>query len=222
MNFSFRNQNLNSGKILFISHEFPPIGGGAGRNLLILCEELQKRGYRFEIVTQKSNIPVCDYTFKVHYVNGYRRKTFETSFLSMIVFSIKSLLFVFFRTRGFSIVFSNMAIPAGITGALVRIFYNVPHIIWHHGSDVHGGRKHGTSLLQRIILRAVWRYSDVNCFVSEGLRNAASFHIKHAETQILPIGVKPDLQFQFQSKKKSTDREAPTATKSRDRRCGKS
>jgi glycosyltransferase involved in cell wall biosynthesis len=200
--FFFQGTDLNSGKILIISHEFPPIGGGAGRNLLVFCEELQKRGYRFEVVTQKPNIPTTDHSFTIHYVNGYRRKTLETSFLSMIVFSIKSLLFVFFRTRGFSLIFSNMAIPAGLTGALVSKCFNVPHMIWHHGSDVHGGREYGASLLQRVILRAVWRCSDVNCFVSDGLRKAANYQNKHVKTQILPIGVKPDLQFRFQSDKK--------------------
>lgn len=96
-----------------------------------------------------------------------------------------------------------MAIPAGITGSLISMYFRVPHIIWHHGSDVHGGKEGGASLLQRIILKSVWRRSDVNCFVSDGLLKTADFIKKQFNAQILPIGVKSDQRIRIQQDKKS-------------------
>jgi glycosyltransferase involved in cell wall biosynthesis len=86
---------------------------------------------------------------------------------------------------------SNMAIPAGICGGLLSLRCGIPHAIWHHGSDVHGGRREGARIIQRSILRAVWRTSKVNLFISESLKTRAQGYAAVRGAGVLPVVLSP-------------------------------
>lgn len=177
--------------IIVISHEFPPLGGGAGQNLSRLCTELCRRGISLCVWTIR-----CDsreaggFPFPIKQFGKTRAKRFETSLVSMLMFCAsvfwQSLWAGKSRPR---LILSNMAIPAGICGGLLSRRLDVPHAIWHHGSDVHGGRREGAGFFQRCILKAVWRTAGNNLFISESLKACALKYAAVPGAGVLPVAL---------------------------------
>jgi glycosyltransferase involved in cell wall biosynthesis len=117
-----------------------------------------------------------------------RKSNFQTSLVSTAIFLVGALFIGILKKRiSFGFVFSNMAIPAGIAGAIIAAMHRRPHIVWHHGSDVHAGRTHGAPLIQRLILKAIWKKSYANCFVSEGLLARAQTYGTVPRGHVVPV-----------------------------------
>jgi glycosyltransferase involved in cell wall biosynthesis len=174
---------------LAVSHEFPPLGGGAGRNLQSLCDELCARGYTFHLITERpSKTNITGHQFPVTFVPCFRKSDFQTSFVSSAIFLVGALLSgILIKRNSFGFVFSNMAIPAGIAGALIAALCRLPHVTWHHGSDVHAGRAYGAPFIQKLILKAIWKNSFANCFVSESLLVRARTYGAVPKAHIVPV-----------------------------------
>jgi glycosyltransferase involved in cell wall biosynthesis len=177
--------------ILVLSHEFPPLGGGAGRNLLGVCDELAKQGVKLCVWTLASpERRTQKHGFSIKEFSTTRVKRFQTSIASMFNFIVRVLFAGLFARRDRPvIVFSNMAIPAGIAGSVLSARYKVPHVIWHHGSDVHGGKPGGPSGIQRMILRKVWRSSSLCLFISRSLKQCAERIGAVPRADVLPVAL---------------------------------
>ena len=192
--------------ILVLSHEFPPIGGGAGINLDFLCRGLHRHGVGITLMTVSSSKRIPG-PFPVIPIRTTRWKRFETNLTTMFFFCIGAVVrSLSIDGKQYGAVFSNMALPAGLPGALLSRRFRIPHIIWHHGSDVHGGRPEGAGLLQKILLRVIWRSSSVNLFVSGSLgRLALSYNGRTPDAaHVLSIGVDaPDTSARPSPEKKS-------------------
>ena len=174
--------------ILFLSHEFPPLGGGAGLNGFNLCEELVKRGWTIHVVTQRPpRSSTRLFAFPITYIPSFRKRQLQTSFSSMLFFIAGALFCMLRQNRRFDMIFSNMAIPAGIAGAIISFVAKKPHIIWHHGGDVHGGKISGAGAMQRFLLHAVWKGATATCFVSSGLRTLAQSYGNLHNDFIIPV-----------------------------------
>jgi glycosyltransferase involved in cell wall biosynthesis len=185
------NSDTGNPDIIVISHEFPPLGGGAGQNLLRLCAELSRKG-----------IPLCVWTircdsrkesgmpFPIKQFGMMRARRFETSLVSMMLFCASVMWHSLGRIRARPrLVVSNMALPAGICGGLLSLRLGIPHVIWHHGSDVHGGRREGAGIVQRALLKAVWRTAEINLFISESLKACALKYAAVRGTGVLPVAL---------------------------------
>jgi glycosyltransferase involved in cell wall biosynthesis len=164
--------------ILVLCHEFPPLGGGAGKNLYLLCRELTRRGVRVRVWTGDPGAAKrWQHGFPVDYIRVGRKNRFETSRLGMIAFVAGAVLRAWFRASGEAsppaLVFSNLGIPAGLAGTLVSRRYKAPHAVWYQGSDVHAGRPGGAAPWQRRLVRWVTGSASRNFFVSPGLRDMA-------------------------------------------------
>ncbi len=171
--------------LLVLSHEFPPAGGGAGRNLALLCEELYRRNIPLEVWTTGLKEEDAGFPFRVRRLSKGRKHRFETNFPKMAQFLIRTLAQATLSSRPRAI-FSNMALPAGLVGGLLASYWQVPHIIWHHGSDVHAGMPKGAGIIQRVLLRLVWRGSEHAFFVSESLMQMAAGYGEIPSASILP------------------------------------
>jgi glycosyltransferase involved in cell wall biosynthesis len=195
--------------ILVLCHEFPPLGGGAGKNLFLLCRELTRLGYRVKVCTCDPGIEKRGtFDFEVTYLAVGRKNRFETNFLSMGTFIAGAILRARFFPRSArffprsarflqggrpALVFSVLGIPAGIAGSLIAGFARVPHVVWYHGSDIHAGQARGPGLWQRIILRQIWKRTAVNFFVSEGLMKMAKTLGDPKRASILPACPSPEI-----------------------------
>jgi len=181
--------------LLFLSHEFPPLGGGAGLNGFYLCEELHRRGWAVHVVTERPpRGAMVPFPFPITYIPSGRARRLQTSFVSMVLFIAGALAFRLKRRGLFDVVFSNMAIPAAIAGTLMTMANKTPHIVWHHGGDVHGGKPRGARRIQRMLLRYIWKRTRANCFVSEGLRAMAQSYGGLCNASIIPVAPSIDLK----------------------------
>lgn len=171
---------MESPWILVICHEFPPIGGGAAKNLFLLCRELTHRGVKVRVWTGSPGTgnPLHPAGFEVDYIHTGRRYRFETTLKGMLAFAIRTV-FKAWR-EGIpdaspppALVLSCLGIPAGLAGDLVSRSFGAPHAVWYHGSDIHGGNPRGPGRLQRMLIRRIAGRAALNLFISPGLRDMA-------------------------------------------------
>ncbi len=162
--------------ILVLCHEFPPLGGGAGKNLYLLCRELTRRGLRVRVWTEDPGARKRrNYDFEVEYLRVGRKARFETSRKGMAAFLARACLRALrLRSGRPALVLSVLGIPSGLAGAFIAKYTGAPHAVWYHGSDIHAGRRQGPGAFQRFLLRRVWKGAAVNFFVSTGLRDMAA------------------------------------------------
>ncbi|MBW8886765.1 MAG: glycosyltransferase family 4 protein [Fibrobacteres bacterium] len=157
--------------ILVLTHELPPLGGGAGRAMSQLCSRLAARGIAVEVWTQRPPAPYpTGYPFRVRFFATGRSLQFQTSPATILLFCARALWSgLWLGKRRPDLIFSNTGIPTGALGALLARFHRVPHAIWYHGADVHENRRTGAGPLYRLALKAAWSRTDMHGFVSRGL-----------------------------------------------------
>jgi glycosyltransferase involved in cell wall biosynthesis len=180
-------------KILVLSHEFPPFGGGGGRILSMLCEELYSRGIACTVVTAAPPRSIRNnFSFPVVYFPTFRRARFKTSVPAMVLFIVQAILFgLCGKAKGHDLLFSNMSIPAGIAGIVLRRVLGLPHMIWYHNTEVTQNRAQGAGFLFREACLFVARRASVNLFISRGLLDLALRYGTIPGPGILPNAVSP-------------------------------
>jgi L-malate glycosyltransferase len=162
-------------KILILSHEFPPFGGGGGRILAALCAELHKRGFEPTVLTAAPPRALRQaFPFKVVYFPTFRTARFKTSVPAMALFIAQALFYcIGGKARGHDLLFSNMSIPAGIAGIAARRFLRLPHLIWYHNTEVSQNRPYRAGPVFRWACLFIGRRASVNMFISKGLMDMA-------------------------------------------------
>lgn len=186
---------MESPWILALCHEFPPLGGGAGKNLSLLCRELAERGVRVRVWTSDpGSRNRLKHPFPVEYIPTSRIERFETNLGGMAAFIRGACALGWKRRRDRpALVLANLGIPAGLAGWFLSLVFRAPLAVWHHGSDVHAGRPEGPGLLQKLLLRRVWGRARLNFFVASGLRDRASAFGRPRGARTLPACPSPEI-----------------------------
>ncbi len=173
--------------ILVISHEYPPVGGGASVNAKLLCDRLAAEGHQVEVWTttpvgNRQKVP-----YKIRSFLSTRSRKFETNTLNMLFFIIQSIalfpLAIFNRPN---IILSIMGIPGGLAGHGLHLLTGVKHVIWNFGSEIHAGRPEGPKKLQQKLIGFVSRKAAKNLFVSPDLQHMAERFASIPNSGILP------------------------------------
>lgn len=186
--------------VLVLCHEFPPLGGGAGKNLFLLCRELTKQGLKVKVWTSDPGVVKrLKFDFDVDYIEVRRKARFETTFRGMLNY-ILEVMRRSYGTKYFapkpSFVLSVLGIPAGLGGNFLAKRINVPHVVWYHGSDIHAGKPEGPGKLQRFLLRNLWKNVQVHFFVAKGLQAQAEtlgLKVDKSRSLILPACPSPEI-----------------------------
>lgn len=179
--------------LLVLTHELPPLGGGAGRAMARLCEALAARGLDIEIWTQSPGVAARPaFPFRVRYFATGRKAQFQTHVPSILLYAARIFLagvaLLAPGRRRPDLIFSNTALPTGCVGALLASILRVPHAIWYHGADVHQNRREGAGPFYRAALRLAWLRTDLHCFVSRGLLSLAEgYGGLRAPARVLPL-----------------------------------
>jgi glycosyltransferase involved in cell wall biosynthesis len=162
-------------RILVLTHELPPLGGGAGKAMLDLCAALAARGLEIEAWTQRPPSPYLPgYPFRVRFFSTGRSLQFQTSVPTILLFSLRALWSgLWLGRRRPDLIFSNTGIPTGVIGAWLARLHGARHAIWYHGADVHQNRRQGAGFAYRLALKAAWAGTDFHGFVSQGLLQMA-------------------------------------------------
>jgi glycosyltransferase involved in cell wall biosynthesis len=183
-------------KILVLSHEYPPIGGGGGRVVQELSQGLANRGYQIHLLTAHyADQPKMEQSenLVIKRLPSWRTQPFRADLKAMGAFVIKS----FFRglkvIRKFQpdLIHAHFAVPAGVSAFLLSKATGVPYILTAHGGDVPGGAPEKTAHWFRFILpfsKLVWSNAAAIAAVSEQTRDLALEHYQ-AEIRVIYNGI---------------------------------
>lgn len=183
-------------KILIITHEYPPIGGGGANACLNLAKEYAVQGHHVTIVTawfrglaeEERDGNVCIIRLKA------KRKHLEhCGFPEMLDYLWRALLCAdkLQKTEHFDICQVFFAIPSGPVGYWLKLRYHLPYIIRFGGGDIPGFQERFQLVYKFIgpFEKVIWKKADALVANSRGLKKLASDFYDKKEIQIITNGV---------------------------------
>ena len=183
-------------KILFINHEFPPVGGGGGVGTCQIAEELGK--YHDVDVITSSFRGLKNYERK-HNINIYRvpiinRKDKNTatllSWLSFLPFCLwKGVKLV--KQNRYDLVNTHFAIPSGLIGVILSKLFKIPHVLTIIGGDIYDPSKqsspHTNRILKQIIKKILIETDRVVAISTDIKKRALKYYAKRDKLDIAVI-----------------------------------
>jgi glycosyltransferase involved in cell wall biosynthesis len=187
-------------KILFLCHEFPPIGGGGGAWTQDISRFLSHRGHEVQVITSHINkLPRQEFVEGVSIIRlpSFRKEYFRASLQSMLFFTIRSFLYGLHLLRQWKpdIIQVVFAVPAGVSGFLLSKFTGIPYVISAHLGDVPGGVPEKTQKWFRWIFPLtvpVWRNASRITAVSNFTGSLIQENY-HLDPIIIPNGYDPEM-----------------------------
>ena len=173
-------------KLLVISHEFPPIGGGGANACFFLTKGFVERGNHVTVVTANyAGLQNDEKINGVHIVrvNAKRKNKEHCSFLEMLSFIVKAFPIVkmYAKSDEFDLCQVFFGIPSGVLGFYLKQRYHIPYVIRFGGGDIPGFQERFTKVYKLIApaIKLIWKHSSLLIANSEGLQKMAySFYAK--------------------------------------------
>jgi glycosyltransferase involved in cell wall biosynthesis len=190
-------------RILILSYEFPPLGGGAGNATAELVKALGKN-LSHEVVVVTAAIDdekIKKYTYTpnsiIYYVPiGKAKGNIHYQVQSELLkysYACHKLLKRLLNTETFDCCHAIMTLPAGFNAWLFR--KQIPYIISLQGSDVPGYSERFRLLYPAItpIIHRIWKNAKYVVANSTGLRQLALESAPHQTVEVIPNGVDTEL-----------------------------
>ena len=198
-------------KVLVISHEYPPIGGGGGKVVQDLCTGLAKRGHEIHLLTALwDTLPKSEGTgnLMIERLPSGRTQSFRADFKTMASFVWKSFWrgLKVIREWQPDLIHAHFAVPAGAAAFALSVFTRSPYIITAHGGDVPGGAPEKTDGWFRFVLplsKPVWKHASAIVAVSSQTRQLALMHYA-SDIQVIPNGIDPGMYHPGEFQKNKT------------------
>ena len=187
-------------KILTISYEYPPLGGGGGKVVQGLAKMLTARGHEMDVLTMAfRNLPKTEQNSGATIIRlpGIRRKTESCGVVEMLPHELLVLFRAarMIRKKRYDIIHAHFLFPDGFAARLLRSVFNIPVIVTAHGSDVPGYNPDRFKLLH-ILLNPIWRFTvrgvDLIASPSQHLVGLMQSAGSKAPTEVIPNGYDPD------------------------------
>ncbi len=183
-------------KILIISHEYPPVGGGGANACMNLARQYAKAGHIVEIITvwyRELEEIVREGNVTIYRVKSKRQYAEHCNFFEMLDFLLKAkpVASRLVREEGFDICQVFFGIPSGPLGLYLKKKYKLPYVIRFGGGDIPGFQDRFTRVYRLIgpAIKVVWDKADSLVANSSGLkRMALSFYDKN-RVLVIPNGV---------------------------------
>lgn len=147
-------------RVLVLSYEYPPIGGGGG----IICQDLSVRlareGHEIEIVTAgtgKMDTQEKQERVRITRLGCARENERAASLGDMIAYvrAARKHLRQRLRTTRYDVCHCHFIVPTGLVARWLKREYDIPYVITAHGSDVPGHNpKYG---IVHAVLKRTWR-----------------------------------------------------------------
>jgi len=186
-------------KILTLSYEYPPLGGGGGKVAQGLAEQLAGKGHEIDIITMGfKDLPLRESGtgLTIMRLRGLRSKTESCHMGEMLPHELYALKRAssLIRSRGYDLIHAHFLFPDGFAARLLAAWYGLPLMVTAHGSDVPGYNPDRFMLLHAL-LGPIWRYTvaGVNSIVSpsEHLVGLIKKGDPQAKTEVIPNGFDP-------------------------------
>jgi glycosyltransferase involved in cell wall biosynthesis len=172
-------------RVLIVTYEYPPLGGGGGVIFRDFAEELS-RSIEVTVLTsgRKGLAPrEVDGNLEVLRVPVVMRDAEATASLPSMLSFFPSSLRVgrrLLRGRSFDLVHSSFAVPSGPSGLLLARHFHLPHLLSLHGGDVYDPSKrlspHRTPGLKQTVRWVIHGSDRVVAQSSDTLRRAVEFY----------------------------------------------
>lgn len=183
-------------KILIVSHEYPPIGGGGANACMNLTREYASAEHKVVVLSawyegledseSWNNIKII----RIH----TRRKHLEhCSFGEMLDFLIKAIPVAkrLEEKNSFDICHVFFAIPSGPIAYILKKKYGLPYVIRFGGGDIPGFQERFAKVYKIIgpFERQIWKCADACVANSNGLKKLAENFYDKKEILVIPNGV---------------------------------
>lgn len=183
-------------KILAISHEYPPIGGGGGNACYFLLENFVKAGHEVTLVTAnygQMNRHELKSGFCIIRVNSKRKHKEHSSFYEMLDFLVRAYIVAdkLEKKNKFDVCLIFFGIPSGPIGYMLKKKYNLPYFIRFGGGDIPGTQKR-FSMLYKLLgpaIKSIWRNAEKLIVNSSGLKERAQRFYDEKQFDVVCNGV---------------------------------
>ena len=186
-------------KILVVSHEFPPIGGGGANACYFLTKGMAERGNEISVITANfDNLPEHEKKndVDIYRVNSKRANKEHSSFKEMLDYLKKALPLAkkLQKKNRYDLCWVFFGIPSGPIGYVLKKKYKLPYIIRFGGGDVPGFQERFTKVYKLIgpAIKAIWRNADALVANSTGLKKMALDYYSKKDFEVIYNGVDTD------------------------------
>ena len=183
-------------KILVLSHEYPPVGGGGGKIAQDLCKGFVQNGHEVCLLTSHYGDLAFEETIddvEIVRLKVGRGEMFKASMSSMMRFDWASFWTGLKKIRAWKpdVIHAHFAVPAGATALLLSKLTGVPYLITAHLGDVPGGTPDKTSKWFKVIYPftfPIWKQANKIVAVSQFTKSLADVHYP-VEIEIIHNGI---------------------------------
>lgn len=186
-------------KILAISHEYPPIGGGGANACMFLTREFVKLGHSVQLVTCNFQNMIQDEVVdnvRIHRINAKRANKDHCGFSEMLDFVRKALPYAskLCKNSDFDVCLVFFGIPSGPIGYWLKKRYRLPYIIRFGGGDIPGFQERFTSVYKLLgpAIKVIWKNADARIANSQGLKTMALDFCNKYDFDVICNGVDTD------------------------------
>ncbi len=196
-------------KILVVTHEFPPLGGGGANACYYLTNEYAGAGHEVTIITagfQNLAYEEKHGNIKIIRVKALRKREEKSTFFEMLTYLYSAL-----RKAGqlaeqerFDVCQVFFGIPSGPVGIYLKKKYRMPYVVRFGGGDIPGTQKR-FSIVYKLLapaIRCIWKNADALVANSEDLQQRALRFESRYPVTIIHNGV--DVRFFARSKQAVT------------------
>jgi glycosyltransferase involved in cell wall biosynthesis len=184
-------------RVLFISYELPPIGGGGGRAALHVARRLARRGHSVAILSSLfPGLPEQEQSegVAIRRLRVRRKRMDECTPVELLSFMRRSIPAARRLAEEMkpSVVCAFFGIPGGPAAWRLRRRRGIPYVLSLRGSDVPRPELAGHQRLHaltRPMLRRIYRDAAGLIAVSDSLRHAALAILPSARIEVIPNGV---------------------------------
>ena len=186
-------------RILVLSIEYPPLGGGASSMSHELNKNYLSQGHEVEVVTMGfKDLPSYEILdgVHIHRVSCLRAKKHMSNPAEHLSFLIESrkLLRKLLPDRPFDICHTHFILPTGLLARWVKRKFSIPYIITAHGSDVPGFNPHRFTFLHRFTKGMIRKIIHSSSAIVSPSQYLASLIIKASpdaekKIHIIPNGI---------------------------------
>lgn len=183
-------------RILVLTYEFPPVGGGGGRVALDLCSALASRGHQVKVITSHFkglSRRESQNSFEVVRIPCGRRLAYKATPFDMLAYigmGFFAGLRLMLRWRP-EIIHVHFAVPSGPLAWLLGSIFKIPYVLTAHLGDVPGGVPEKTARMFRVIYPftpPIWKKAASVVAVSQFTRQLALEHYP-VPIAVIPNGV---------------------------------
>jgi len=171
-------------KILVLSHEFPPVGGGGGRVARDLALGLARRGHEIRILTAHlDGLPPLERAGNVwvERIPSKRQAAFRAGFFEMARYDWAAVVAGRRLVRQWrpDLIHAHFAVPAGAAAFALSKLTGIPYVLTAHLGDVPGAVPEKTDRWFQFVYpftHSIWKSAARVAAVSEFTRSLARQH----------------------------------------------